>query len=55
MTGRTYVNNKSYYEPFVSDNKNDGGYLRNILISTELLTESFKRRNTQKKLPKLIR
>ena len=51
MTARsaTYVNNKSYYEPFaVSDNKNDGGYLRNILISTELLTESFKEAKTLK-------
>ena len=51
MTARaaTYVNNKSFYEPFaVSDNKNDGGYLRNILISTELLTESFKEAKTLK-------
>ncbi len=51
MTARaaTYVNNKSYYEPFaISDNKNDGGYLRNILISTELLTESFKEAKTLK-------
>ena len=49
------VNDNGTFRKFVSDNLNDGGYIRNILISTKLVLECFQDAKTlQQGLQKLF-
>ena len=47
--GRVVNDNGTFKKFGVSDNLNDGGYLRNILLSTKLVLECFQRRKLSNK------